>query len=374
MKATEYTLPLQIDYVKPLSKGRLETGAKYQKRWIPVSYDVERGVDTIIYEGLGDQSEWGEQIWSVYGNLVYETFRFSVEGGLRFEKTEVYYDLPAENIYYPGSDSYDYFKVYPNFRFSYTLSDSSKLALYITNRVDRPGEAELRIFPKYDDPELLKVGNPYLRPQFTRNVELAWEQLWDTGSLIFSVYQRYITDPFIRVFDIDYSNPEYNIVNRIYQNVGSASNEGFEIIAAQDLTDYWSFSGSINWFENEVDRYETTLLFPAPRPFFVNQSSADTWNLNLNNQINLPYEIRMQLSFTYYAERNFSQGKEAARSSLDFGLTKSAFKNRGEVVLTLTDMLNKFGIRQDIDGNGFKAIYENYFESQVVSFGMRYNI
>lgn len=374
LKATEYTLPLQIDYVKPLSKGRLETGAKYQKRWIPVTYDVERGMDSIIYEGLGDKSEWGEQIWSAYGNLVYETFRFGVEGGLRFEKTEVYYDLPAENIYYPGSDSYDYFKVYPNFRFSYTLNDSSKLALYITNRVDRPGEAELRIFPKYDDPELLKVGNPYLRPQFTRNIELAWEQLWDTGSLIFSIYQRDIEDPFIRVFDIDYSNPEYNIVNRIYQNVGSASNEGFEIIATQDVTDYWSFSGSINWFENEVDRYETTLLFPAPRPFIVNQSSADTWNLNLNNQINLPYDIRMQLSYTYYAERNFSQGKEAARSSLDIGLTKAAFNNRGEVVLTVTDMLNKFGIRQDIDGNGFKAIYENYFESQVVSFGLRYNI
>ena len=58
--------------------------------------------------------------------------------------------------------------------------------------VDRPGEPELRIFPKYDDPELLKVGNPYLRPQFTERYELAYERVWERGNAIVSLYRRNI--------------------------------------------------------------------------------------------------------------------------------------------------------------------------------------
>ncbi len=374
LKATTHTLPAQIDYVKPLKNGRVEIGAKYQHRRLPVTYDVERGVASIIYQGLGDWSEWGEDVYSGYANLVRETPVWGIEGGVRIEQTDVYYDLAPENIYYPTSDAYDYLKVYPNFRVSYNLSDSSKLAAYYTSRVDRPGEQELRIFPKYDDPEILKVGNPYLRPQFTNNLELAYEQLWDSGSFIFSLYQRDIDDPFIRVFDIDASNPRYSIINRLYTNVGHATNEGLELILTQDFADFWEFSGSFNWYENTFDEFNTQLLFPVVRPFTVAATSDDTWNLNLNNQIDLPYDIRMQLSLTYYAAKNFAQGEDAARSSLDLGLRKQVLAGKGEVVFSVTDLFNKFGIRQEIAGNGFDAIYENYYETQVVSLGLRYTL
>ena len=35
--ATENTLPLSVDYTRPLSTGRIELGTKIQKRWIPVT-------------------------------------------------------------------------------------------------------------------------------------------------------------------------------------------------------------------------------------------------------------------------------------------------------------------------------------------------
>ena len=374
LKATQHTIPAQLDYVKPLRSGRLELGAKAQWRWIPVTYDIERGEQSIIYEGLGDRSEWGEDVYSVYANLVHETTDWGIEGGVRLETTDVYYDLAPENIYYPGSDSYDYFKAYPNFRLSYNIDYASRLALYYTSRVDRPGEQELRIFPKYDDPEILKVGNPYLRPQFTHNIELAYERTWDTGSFIFSVYRRDIDDPFIRVFDIDASDPRYDIINRIYTNVGHATNDGIELVLTQNIGDFWDLSGSVNWFTNDVERYDTELLFPYPRPFTVPASSDDTWTLNLNNEIDLPLAMRLQLSLTYYAPRNFAQGRDAARSSFDIGLRKPVFGSKGDLVFSVTDLFNKFGIQQDIEGDGFDAIYENFYETQVVSVGLRYNL
>jgi outer membrane receptor protein involved in Fe transport len=223
LDALEHTLPFQLDYVKPLRNGRVETGVKVQRREIPVDYDVNRGVDTIIYPGLGDWSEWGEDLYAGYVNYVLEQPKYAVEVGFRGEQAEVHYDLPPENVYYSQSDAYDYFEPLPNVRLTYNVSDNDRLAIYYNNRVDRPGEAELRVFPKYDDPEILKVGNPYLRPQFTERYELAYERLWEQGSAIVSLYRRNIDDPFVRVFAIDSSNPDYDIVNRIYQNVGTGS-------------------------------------------------------------------------------------------------------------------------------------------------------
>jgi hypothetical protein len=372
LDATENTLPFQLDYVRPTPSGRLEAGLKLQRRWIPVDYDVERGVDTIIYPGLGDWSEWGEDIYASYVNYVHEKPRYAVEAGLRVEQTDVYYDLPPENIYYSQSDRYDYFEPFPNLRLTYNVNDNNRIAFYYNNRVDRPGEAELRIFPKYDDPELLKVGNPYLRPQFTESREVSYERSWAEGSAIVSLYRRNIDDPFTRVFAIDDSNPDYDIVNRIYQNVGSGTHNGVEFLFTQNLGDRWQLSGSMNWYENVIDAAETTLLFPVQRPFSVPRTEDDTWDMKLNSLLRLPNGVEAQLSFVYYAAKNIAQGREAARSSVDLAFKKPVLRDRAEVVVSVADLFNEFGLRQEIQGDGFDAVYENFYESQVVSASMNY--
>jgi hypothetical protein len=374
LDAEENTLPFQFDYIRPLRSGRLEAGTKLQKRWIPITYNVTPGVGSIIYPGLGDWSEWSEDIYAGYVNFVHERERFDVEAGLRLEQTDVNYELPPENIYYSQSDSYDYFDAFPNIRLTFHVDDVNSVAMHYNNRVDRPGEPELRIFAKYDDPELLKVGNPYLRPQFTESFEVAYERLWDTGSAILSAYHRSIDDPFTRVFAIDNSNPNYDVVNKIYQNVGSGDNTGLELIFSQDIGQYWRLTGSANWYENEIDAAQTTLLFPVQRPFSVPATQDNTWDGKLNSLFESPRGLRVQMSFVYYADKNIAQGLQAARSSVDLGISKPAFGGRGELVFSVVGLFNRFGIKQSIAGNGFNAIYENYYETQVVTFGINYQL
>jgi outer membrane receptor protein involved in Fe transport len=372
LDALEHTLPFQLDYVKPLRNGRVETGLKLQRREIPVDYHVNRGLDTVIYPGLGDWSEWGEDLYAGYVNFVLEQPKYAVEVGFRGEQAEVHYDLPPENIYYSQSDAYDYFEPLPNVRLTYNVSNNDRLAIYYNNRVDRPGEAELRVFPKYDDPELLKVGNPYLRPQFTERYEVAYERLWEEGSAIVSLYRRNIDDPFVRVFAIDSSDPDYDIVNRIYQNVGTGQHTGIEVVFSHDISQYWQLTGSANWYENVIDAAETTLLFPVVRPFSVPRTEDTTWDMKLNSLLRLPNGIEAQLSVVYYADKPIAQGIEAARSSIDLGFKKPVLDARAELVLSITDLFNKFGIRHEIRGDGFDAVYENFYESQTVTVGMNY--
>lgn len=370
--AIENTTSITADYVKPLRFGRVELGAKVQIRTIPVTYKITRGQQSIIYEGIGDFSDWGENIYAAYLNYVLEKKKMDIEGGLRIEQTNVFYDIDPQNIYYPENDAYDYFKIYPNIRWTFKLNTANQLSLFYNQRVDRPGEPNLRIFPKYDDPELLKVGDPYVRPQFTQTYEVAYKRIWETGSLFFATYYRAIDSPFLRIFNTDDSNPDYAIINKIYQNVGSGSNQGFEVLLAQSLKEYWKVSTSFNWYNNKIDAFTGELLFPFKRSFSIPTTEDQTWDIKINNQIELPNKTQIQLTAIYLAPKNIPQGRQLSRSSIDIGIQKSILDGKGELILSVTDLLNDFGIRQEIETADFTALYENYYETQVVRLGFKY--
>jgi outer membrane receptor protein involved in Fe transport len=372
IRAIEHTTSLSTDYARALSSGKIEFGAKARFRNLPVDYSINRGNQSIIYPDLGDFSTWKENLFAVYGNYLLEKERFDVEAGLRAEQTDVSYELDPQNAYYPSNDKYDYFELFPSVRFTFKLNDKNKLSLFYNRRVDRPGEPELRVFPKYDDPELLKVGNPYLRPQFTNSIEAAHRYNWSSGSLFSAVYHRQIKGAYQRVFSIDNSNPDYDIVNRIYQNTGESTNTGIELLFSQDLTENWKLTASTNIYRNGINAYEGTLLFPFERSFIIEKSSNTAGDFKLSNTFTLPLDIEAQITGLYFSKRNIPQGEELARSSVDLGLKKTIWDKKGEITLSASDLFNNFGLRQRITGEGFTALYENYYETQIIRLGMKY--
>ena len=372
IRAIEHTTSLSTDYVQALSNGRIEIGAKARFRSLPVDYTTKRGDNSIIYPDLGDYSKWNEDLIAGYVNYLLEQEKFDIETGLRAENTSVSYKLDPANTYYPNNDSYSYFEFFPSVRFTFKPNISHKISIFYNRRIDRPGEPELRIFPKYDDPELLKVGNPYLRPQFTNSFEVAHRYNWGSGSIFSALYYRSIKDAYQRIYSIDDSNPDYDIVNRIYQNTGSSTNTGVELLFSQEIADYWKLSATFNGYINKLKAYECTLLFPYERPFFIEKSSNPASNFKVTNTFAFAKAWEAQISGVFYSKRNIPQGEELARSSVDLGLKKSFWEKRASVNLSVTDLLNRFGLRQNINGAGFSARYENLYETQVVRLGFNY--
>jgi outer membrane receptor protein involved in Fe transport len=368
--ATENLTSFVLDYVRPLRSGRLESGTSLQVRTIPVTYIVGPGERSTIYPSLGEWSDWGENIFAGYLNYVYERRKFHIEAGLRAEYAEVSYDLAPENIYYPTSDAYDYFEIYPSTRLTARLDERNSLSAFYNRRVDRPGEPELRVFPKYDDPELLKVGNPYLRPQYTQTFEVAYRHIWNSGSLFISGFHRVIDDPFQRIYAIDTTSAGGSTINKIYQNTGSGSNSGTELLLSQDISDNWEVSATLDWYTNIVDAHEGSLLFPYGRPFRIERTKDNTWDLKMNSRLSLPGKVQVQFTLVYLAPKNIPQGRQLARSSVDIGIRKAILGDRGQLTLAINDLFNKYGIRQEVQGEGFDAVYENYYETQVVRLGV----
>ena len=81
--------------------------------------------------------------------------------------------------------------------------------------------------------------------------------------------------------------------------------------------------------------------------------------------------MEFQASFIYYADKTIAQGTQDARSSFDLGL-KKALSESLELTVSATDIFNQFGIKQNIEGVGFDAIYENYYQTQTVTAGLKY--
>lgn len=176
----------------------------------------------------------------------------------------------------------------------------------------------------------------------------------------------------MRVYSQDTTNTDYDIINKIYQNTGSATNTGLEFLLTREFTDWLKVSESINLYRNEIHAYEGTLLFPYQRTFRIENTVDFTWDAKFNAEFELKRDVNIQFTWIYYAPKNIPQGRQFSRSSADIGVKKKILNSKGELSLSFTDMLNNFGIRQELVGDGFTVLYENLYETQVVRLGFKY--
>jgi outer membrane receptor protein involved in Fe transport len=173
----ERVYDLNIDYIRPLKYGRIETGIKFRNRNIPTNMQFIPGANSVLDVNAGGWATYKELIPAVYGNYIFENQKWEAELGLRVEYVSIQYDVnPNHNVY--KSDGYNYTQPFPNVRLAYKINNNHKLSFFYNRRVDRPNEVDIRIFPKYDDAEIIKVGNPALRPQFTNSIEVGYKTSW----------------------------------------------------------------------------------------------------------------------------------------------------------------------------------------------------
>lgn len=105
--------------------------------------------------------------------------------------------------------------------------ENNKISIFYNRRVDRPNEVDVRVFPKYDDAEIIKVGNPNLRLQFTNLLELGNKTNWNSGSLYAAMHHRFANGTISRVSS---SVDNDSLIYSIFQNAGKSYNSGIEMV------------------------------------------------------------------------------------------------------------------------------------------------
>ena len=364
----EQVLDLNFDYIKPLKYGKIETGIKFRNRIIPTNMQFFPGQNSPLDASAGGEATYKELIPAVYGNYVFENKKIEAEIGLRVEYVGLQYDVNPNHPTYK-SDGYNYTQPFPNVRLAYKINDANKVSLFFNRRVDRPNEVDIRIFPKYDDAEIIKVGNPALRPQFTNSFELGYKKTWESGSFYSALYHRFANGTITRISS---TIPNSNLIYAVFQNADKSFNTGLEIVLTQDITKWYAMNFNLNTYQNKIDGFTVSNKYPIVNSFFIDESKIVSGNAKWNNTFKFPKKFDAQLTAIYLAPDIIPQGKIASRFSLDFGIKKTIQNGKGEIFVNTTDILNSMIVRKDIQGKNFNYTSTDYNETQVVRFGYSY--
>ena len=243
------------------------------------------------------------------------------------------------------------------------------MSLFYNRRVDRPQEVDIRIFPKYDDAEIIKVGNPALRPQFTNTIELGYKKIWNSGSFYSAIYSKQSEGTITR---LSITVPGSNLIYAIFQNINKSYNTGVELVLSQEVSHTYSFNLNANVYHNQIDAFTVQNLYPVPNSFSAEKQTLTSGNLKINNIFHFSNHMDLQLSAIYLAPDIIPQGTIRARFSLDMGLKKSIQNGKGELFLNASDLLNTMFNKREIVGQGFSYTSSDYAETQVFRLGYSY--
>ena len=361
----ENVADLTLDYVRPLRYGRFEGGFKFRRRVIPTNMQFFPGLNSPLDVNAGGKATYNETIPALYGNYVFENRKVEAEIGLRMEYFNLRYEVDPNHPTYK-SDGYDYTQPFPNVRLAYKFNDQNKLSLFYNRRVDRPNEVDIRIFPKYDDAEIIKVGNPALGAQFTNTFELGYKTSLNRGYLYSALYHRQAEGTITRIAS---TVPGSTLIYAIFQNAGRSYNTGLELVLSQEISKVLSFNLNLNGYHNQIDAFTVQNKYPVPNTFSAEKQEIFSGNVKLNTTFHFPKNLDAQLTAIYLAPDIIPQGKVGARFSLDAGVKKTLNKGRDELFLNATDLLNTMVIRKTVNGQGFRYTSNDYYETQVVRVG-----
>jgi hypothetical protein len=365
-KVTDFS----VNYQKPYRYGKIESGIKYRHRIINTNMDFKPGINSSIDSNAGGWANYIEDIPALFGNWVFENKKFESEIGVRTEYVNLNYQVnPNHNTY--KSNGYSYFKLFPNLKMVYKFNDKTKFNLAFNSRVDRPNEVDIRIFPKYDDAEIIKVGNPALKPQYTQSLDIGVSKILSKNSNLFcSFYSKQINGTITRISSIV---PGQTLIYAVFQNAGKSYQSGFELFFYNKFSKQYSINISVNAFKNQINAFSVVNKYPFETVYTAETEKIVSGNVKINNNVQLSKRTSGQFTLNYYGPDIIPQGRINQRLSLDFGFKMKLKNKKSEVYFNATDALNTMIVKKTYRGKGFNYSTTDYYETQVFRLGYSYS-
>jgi len=332
----QHNLNLQADYTLPLKNGKLDMGYRStfnlnDNNFVadtsgsagnPFNYDGELSNDFIYHE----------QVHAIYTDFQHTFGKFSIQGGLRLEDALISSQLTDTASTQNHKD--DYLRLYPSLFLTEKISDSQTLQLSYSRRVTRPRGQQISPFLNKSDPLNYTVGNPDLAPEDTHSFELSYINYWKTVTLTSSLYYRLNYDNIEQIRSA--VTPEISLTE--YENVNSASNAGYELIAKLSPSSVFDLTGNLNIY------YQYIAADPA---LGFAKTSGYAWNGNLTANIKPFKKLSFQLRGDYQAPQVVPQGKMYAIYGVDGGVRYDITKKLN-VSVNGRDLLNTRKYASDI--------------------------
>jgi outer membrane receptor protein involved in Fe transport len=349
----------KMDYTHPLkNNARIEAGWKtsYVQTVNKADYYLLNSGEWMTDYGKTNYFDYNENINAAYVSLNKQlTKKWGLQTGLRFENTNYKGHQYGNPIKGDSSFSRTYNSWFPTVYLSYGADKNNQFGLSYGRRIDRPGYQNLNPFRFYIDNFTYEEGNPYLRPQYSNNIELT--HIFK-GKLTTTLNYSITKDLFNETFD---QLDKATIVKR--GNIGRRENAGIAVNAqipvAKWLTsmlytnyNYTKYSGNLNGEDLKVE--------------------AGTLQISLNNQMTFNKGWGAELSGWYRTKGVEGQILLQPMGQMAAGVSKQVLKGKGTIKVNVRDILYTQQPHGYINFKQTEARFENRRDTRVANVTFTY--
>ncbi|MDO6439865.1 TonB-dependent receptor [Cyclobacterium sp. 1_MG-2023] len=351
----------QLDYTKPIGKeGNFETGFRSSFRNMENDFIVSQRLESGEFEalpGLDDIFLYDENIHAAYAILGNKHEKFSYQGGLRAEYTDVTTTLVNSNEINPR----DYANLFPSAHFTYNLSQDDAFQMSYSRRIRRPVYNDLSPFMTFSDARNFFSGNPDLNPEYTDAFEIGHIKYMDKGSIFSTVYYRDTKDKIERIRSVDAEGNSTTIP----ENLLGEQSMGFEFTTDYIPVDWWKLDANFNFFYAKIDGSNV-----------LDTYTTDTysWFTRLTSRFTFANGLDLQVRGNYEGRRKVAQGVQKAMAFMDISASKDIMKGRGTLILNVLDVFNSRRSRYIYEGPGFKTVGDVFPRKRQINLTLNYRI
>ncbi|MEO8884885.1 MAG: TonB-dependent receptor [Mucilaginibacter sp.] len=298
---------IQTDYTLPLKDGQIEAGYRTTLSKSDNNNMVNPfAAGSFYYDPLqSNDLIYKQNVNAVYGNYQHQFGKFGIQGGLRLEDSHISTELSTNNVI--TNNRQDYLRLYPTLFLTEKINDNQTIQLSYSRRVSRPNSRFLSPFLDKSNVLNYQQGNPNLKPEDTHSIELSYINYWKALTLTSSLYYRLTNDNIQPVSTL----LDANTTLSTFQNLSSASNSGYELIAKLSPSSIFDITANVNAYYRRIEGYA---------PYNIPTTSGFAWNGNLTASIKPTKAFGIQLRGDYQGSQVLAQGTMHARYGLDGGV------------------------------------------------------
>ncbi|SDE16573.1 Outer membrane receptor for ferrienterochelin and colicins [Pricia antarctica] len=350
----DYTF--KADYTHPWAeKYTIETGAQYQISDVENDFAISDfdGTDFVENPDLTNVFEWVQKVLGVYGTAAYESDKWGLKLGVRFEDTDVGTLLQNTNL----RNDQKYSNFFPSGHTSYKVNDDLSLQAGYSKRIFRPRLWDLNPFFNIRNNFSIRTGNPDLQPEFTDSYELTSIYKIGKVSMNLTVFYRHTEDVVEQIVEF-----EDNVSISRPENIGINNTTGIEFNAKYIPTNWLSFTNDFN-----LSHFRRKGAFDGTSFDF----KGEQWSTRLTSKIKLPADIDLELIGNYQSGFRTLQQEVTESLFMDFGARKKIFKGKAIVNLSIRDVFAS-RIRESVTSQPNFYLRDFSQQGRFVTFGISF--
>ncbi|TDO23901.1 TonB-dependent receptor domain-containing protein [Pedobacter duraquae] len=337
----------KADYThKWLEKFSFESGIKWSRVQTEseLVYEQLQNDKWINDTGRTNQYNFDEQIYAGYGNFNGTFGTYTVQAGLRGEYTA----NTGLSKTLQDTKKNSYLKLFPSLVIANTFSKKHTVDLTYAYRIDRPTYSYLNPFIFINNPYSYFRGNPYLKPQFTHNLEANY----DYKKLIFVSLSYSRTKDLIS--EIVERGQEADVVGGTRTNLNTMNSFNFTVNAPLHPAKGWDVNLYLGGFRNSINNDNSF------------SSAQNTFTASANSTITLPAAITLDINGYYQTAMSYGVIRLDPMYGLNGGFRRSFLKNKLSLRLNVSDILHTQRTQYNSEFDGIVRSGLNTSESTVV--------